>query len=1348
MKSDRSQSFADNQSPLRKRRLRRLRWRSIFRIAGWTVVSVYILFMSIVAFTRLWLFPQIERQIPFIEHQIEAVTKTDVKIGHLDADWNWINPRLMIGNLTLARPGESASLTLPHVEATLSWETLFKLTPTLSRLVITDPNLKVTRLSKTQFNVAGFVIDTTNASNDEGDSDSKRTLDHILEAQKHIEINNGQFEYLDLTQPDAQTLRIKDTNFLLHQHLIAWSVGFQAKLVSPRIDTPIDIRANIERKLFGDSLDPKTWSGRLYVDIDHVDFAPIADRIGVDEYVQSGKGETHFWLHFKNHKLTKLTADLVLDDVKLRLSDKDDLISLDHLSGRFEETLSGNLFELSTKDVVIKPHGLDTHYLGDSYVSGLWMHGTLNDGSVNVALIDLNAIAKFVSQMPLPETVKNILKVGQPRGLIENFQASWTGPIQAPVNYEASAQFDALSFNDTIPLPDSDWQTPGFRNLSGKVEIENGEGELTLDARSATLSFPGIFVEKNLDFDELKLEAEWTINPHFDIQFKKVVASNAYASANIYGGWSAVGGPIGTLEVRGDLHYMQANEVHRYIPIVAGGKSTNDWLRTALRSGIARNGKVNLYGPLHLFPYTKSENPEHIFQITAQVEGLELDYVPTGEVDEKGQYIPGEWPIISDIHAFLDFKGMGFEIKAQSGKTMGATLTNVYASIPDYTEQYVPLVIHGQGQGPLQSMAQWVNESPVSSLLGDVFVGATAEGDASLTLSLDIPILNAVATKVNGTVTVADNSLHIKNVPPLTHAHGVVAFSERGVWASALQAKVFGVDTLGSIKTDDDGKITIYANAEAATMPAVSQIIGVPLVSNILSMGHGQAAANVEVTVKKGVQIHVESDLVGLEFDAPAPFKKDATEAMPLRFDFNICTRDDATCVPTMALDIGKMVDLDFRYAQDANGMRLTHGSVGLNQQAIMPKDSGISLLMNMPTTDWTDWDPFLARLLDGLDTKTENTDGVMLNVVELTTPQFIFQSLPFNRLTMHADIDRQGRWHGYVKSDDATGQFVWTASDENGRAHISGSFDRLWVDISKIMAKVKDSKPQETAAHMPSLDVTVDDFRVNEYQLGSVRLDAKNAGTGKDWAWRIDDLTIKTPEATLTASGQWNAGMEKDSQTRVEATLDVNDLGKLLERAKLPKTVRDGHGQIHASLDWVGAPSQFAIGQLNGSLSTALRSGQLLQIEPGAARLLSLISLQSLLRRLTLDFRDVVGEGFVFDSIDSQASIDHGVIYGDSFRLVGPQASVLIGGNVDLVAGKQNLLVTVLPDLSFGSASLALSLANPIVGVGSFLAQLALQAPLSKLFSMEYAITGTFDDPVVAKVEKTPNTTPSTEEP
>ena len=72
---------------------------------------------------------------------------------------------------------------------------------------------------------------------------------------------------------------------------------------------------------------------------------------------------------------------------------------------------------------------------------------------------------------------------------------------------------------------------------------------------------------------------------------------------------------------------------------------------------------------------------------------------------------------------------------------------------------------------------------------------------------------------------------------------------------------------------------------------------------------------------------------------------------------------------------------------------------------------------------------------------------------------------------------------------------------------------------------------------------------------------------------------------------------------------------------------------------------------------------------------------------------------------------------------------------------------MTVLPDISLGSAALALTVANPILGVGSFLAQWALQAPLSQLFSVQYEITGTIDEPVITKIEsaKTSQSLPST---
>jgi uncharacterized protein YhdP len=45
--------------------------------------------------------------------------------------------------------------------------------------------------------------------------------------------------------------------------------------------------------------------------------------------------------------------------------------------------------------------------------------------------------------------------------------------------------------------------------------------------------------------------------------------------------------------------------------------------------------------------------------------------------------------------------------------------------------------------------------------------------------------------------------------------------------------------------------------------------------------------------------------------------------------------------------------------------------------------------------------------------------------------------------------------------------------------------------------------------------------------------------------------------------------------------------------------------------------------------------------------------------------------------------------------------------------------------------------LVNPVIGLGSFLAQLFLKAPLTKALTHEYEITGPWKDPVVTKLER-----------
>ena len=57
-----------------------------------------------------------------------------------------------------------------------------------------------------------------------------------------------------------------------------------------------------------------------------------------------------------------------------------------------------------------------------------------------------------------------------------------------------------------------------------------------------------------------------------------------------------------------------------------------------------------------------------------------------------------------------------------------------------------------------------------------------------------------------------------------------------------------------------------------------------------------------------------------------------------------------------------------------------------------------------------------------------------------------------------------------------------------------------------------------------------------------------------------------------------------------------------------------------------------------------------------------------------------------------------------------------------------------VLPEIDASTAALALGVANPILGLGAFLATYVLRNPLSKAFALEYDITGSWADPTVAR--------------
>ena len=111
--------------------------------------------------------------------------------------------------------------------------------------------------------------------------------------------------------------------------------------------------------------------------------------------------------------------------------------------------------------------------------------------------------------------------------------------------------------------------------------------------------------------------------------------------------------------------------------------------------------------------------------------------------------------------------------------------------------------------------------------------------------------------------------------------------------------------------------------------------------------------------------------------------------------------------------------------------------------------------------------------------------------------------------------------------------------------------------------------------------------------------------------------------------------------------------------------------------------------------------------------------------------------DGFAFDNVSGDVTIDDGVASTNNLRMRGVQAAVLMEGSADIARETQSLRVLVVPEINAGTASLAYAVINPAVGLGTFLAQVFLRRPLMAASTREFTVQGSWADPKVERVER-----------
>ncbi len=1342
--------------------VRGLRW--TLKTLAIAALVAYFAFGALLLAARYWVMPRIDAYRPALERETSRLLGADVRIGRIDARWRAFNPQLRLDDVRLLDARGEVRLALPQLEATVSWTSVPTLSLRFASLSILAPELDVRRLPGGRFAVAGFTIDPAGAGGDGG------TADWVL-TQKRIAIRHATLRYTDETQADPETVALEDVNLVLETGFLTHRFALQAR---PPADLagPIDVRARFDRAWGERPSDARRWSGRVFAQMDYADVARIARLARVlpeTIAIARAHGALRAWLDFDALAPTRFTADVALADVDAHLGADLQPLRLLGVQGRFTQRVWGNEFEggqelalarfsLQAETFALPPTDLRLRVTRAADERPL-------RGELETNLLSLDTLSVLAAHVPLARDLREFAARHAVRGRLTDLKLAWEGEPASPTRFSLRSRFDGLGSSGqpaaTAPAQAEGAASgkpraglPGFENLTGSIEATESGGTVQVDARDAALVFPGVFEEPRLPLRHLATRVYWTTRPRFDLRVDNLTASNDEVELTASGAYRSGGKGPGLVDVTGRIVRAQARAAHKYVPLVAGAR-TRAWLRDALVAGEAVDGSFRLRGDLWDFPFSDPGTGE--FRVAARVRNGTLDYVPASRAEgpaagpaagPQGGSLGGRdagqpaadtsWPRIEGIDAELLFERQRMTITGQRGSIYGVALSNVRVVIPDLGARAPHLAIGGEAGGPLADMLRYANASPVGGWLGGFLAEAQASGNARAELRLDIPLDDARATKVAGAVSFQNSDIALRaDIPPFARAAGRVEFTERSLRLTNVTANFVGGQVRIDGATAADGAIAIAA-AGTATPQGAKRAVEHALVQRLLDRAQGTTRYTGGVTVRGGrTEIRVDSDLVGWSLDLPAPARKNAAEALPLRFELMPVAADR----DSLRVTAGALLTLRLERARDAAGaMRVERGAIGIGEAVPVP-EAGVLASVNLARLDVDRWRPLFEGTVvaGGVDAARAGDAGIP-DLLALRVRELVIAGKPIANVVLGATRAADGRWNANLVSDHATGALTWQPGAGAAPGRVSARLARLTIPDAQReqVAELLDAPPVD----IPALDVVADEFELGRRQLGRLELVAQNVAVDGANAWRMQKLGIVSPDGRLTATGRWereaNAPPAAARRMTMALSLEFGNAGALLGRLGIPDAVRNGSGKLEGELSWRGSPLAIDYPTLTGKLQLATAKGQFLKADAGAARLLGVMSLQSLPRRIALDFRDVFSEGFAFDQISASAELKAGTLVTRDFKMRGASATVLMEGSIDLKNETQNLHVLVLPEIDARSASLVYALmANPAVGLGTFLAQVLLRDPLSKAFSYEYDVSGSWTEPQVKRRER-----------
>ncbi|HET6566108.1 MAG TPA: YhdP family protein, partial [Xanthomonadales bacterium] len=858
----------------------------------------------------------------------------------------------------------------------------------------------------------------------------------------------------------------------------------------------------------------------------------------------------------------------------------------------------------------------------------------------------------------------------------------------------------------------SDWPgLPSLGGLNGRVQLQSGEGNVWLNGPALQLDWPEMFGYP-LQFSlpecqaELQLGTEWQLalqschlfNDDVSLQGDVRIVSNETRPS---------------VDVNVDILRLDATRLNPYWPEGIMPKAVTDWLRANLKSGQLSSGRLQIFGDMDDWPFSLGEGR---FEARAHIENGLLTFAPG-------------WPALQQLNLSAEFIGAGMRVEGQAASFGGVTVEQATARIDSFGQPL--LEVEFRSHDSAGKVVELLQQTPVLPAEDTDLSRFRFGGSVNAQGKLQIPLgktpgelqLDGMAKLSKGSFEDMESGVRLDGVS------GSLSFDQKHMWAENLPASFKDKPARLDLQVGGDEQWGLQA--ELGGEFDVRDLLPEYFLQQPEFIRHFYGSsdwlARVLVPARSDdldqpVQITLESGLQGVSIDLPAPLAKEYFETWPFSLQYPL-SGDKRVLQIELNQEFKLAAELDASQLTGDALPAVTRATVTLGEGAsVLPQPGHIQIGGRAGRLDLGAWvDLAIDNAGDG-----GSLGGLQLDEFEVQAGELIFLDRAFAETALKVALVGQNI-RGDFNAADINGHLQFTFGT-TGSNSLNAEFERLALGKPISSGMDTNSNPAE----LPELHLYARSFRYAGLEMGETRIEGYPTATG----FHFEKVEADSKALSIRASGDWSL-QESSQRSEFDIMMTAESLGDLLHSLDISSSLVGGQTVLEFDAWWPGSPAAFALARLNGEIEFSVTRGQITNANTGTGKVLGLLSIQSLPRRLALDFRDVFDSGFVFETASGTFQMENGTATTDDVKLTSSAANISLSGSTNLVKQQYHQQMTVMPGVGNTLPVIGAIAAGPGGAAAGLALQGLLHEQLGKATQVHYTITGSWDDPVIEPVIK-----------